>query len=234
MTETSIDRRHFFGTGVAAVAGAALIAPTAARAQAASGWQPAADPKDAWMDMPGTLHRMAFDCTAAGAAGAGLGFANNFIETSRTGYGTPASQIGTIIIYRHDATPFAYNNAMWVKYGRQFAKMLKLESDEAIAAISGNPLFAKPAGPSSLPPSWAWMDDMYISTIVKNNVHFAVCGLATEGIAMQLAGKTGDAKAIQAELGANLIPNGHLMPSGIVAVNRAQEHGYAFAYVSGA
>lgn len=233
MTDKSIDRRHFFGTGAAAVAGAALVAPAAVRAQSASGWQPSPDARDAWMDLPGTKHRMAFDCAAADSAGAGLAFANNFIETSRTGYGTPSSQIGTIVILRHHATPFAYSNAMWVKYGRKFAKMLKLEGDQAIAAISRNPLFTKPEGSSDTPPGWEWMDDMYISTIVKKNVHFAVCGLATEGIAMQLAGKTGNAKAIEAELGANLVPNAHLMPSGIVAVNRAQEHGYSFSYVSG-
>ena len=33
------------------------------------------------------------------------------------------------------------------------------------------------------------------------------------------------------ELGANLLPNGHIVPAGVVAVNRAQEHGYSFMYV---
>ena len=33
------------------------------------------------------------------------------------------------------------------------------------------------------------------------------------------------------ELTENLIPNAHMVPAGIVAVNRAQERGYSFAYV---
>ena len=234
MTDDRFDRRRFFGTGAAAVAGAAMLSPAAADAQDSARWQPALDPRDSWMEIPGTRHRMMFDCTSAAAAGAGLGFANNFIETSRTGYGTPPSEIGTIIVYRHDATPFAYNDKMWAKYGGKFTAMLKLAGDQAVAAASRNPLFAKPADSDPLPKGWEWMDDMYISAIVRKNVHFAVCGLATDGIAMKLAGTSGDAKAIAAELGANLIPNAHMMASGIVAVNRAQERGYAFAYVSGA
>ena len=34
--------------------------------------------------------------------------------------------------------------------------------------------------------------------------------------------------AILDEIGANLIPNSRFVPAGIVAVNRAQEHGYSF------
>jgi intracellular sulfur oxidation DsrE/DsrF family protein len=55
--------------------------------------------------------------------------------------------------------------------------------------------------------------------------------LATQGIAGQLAGKTGDAAAIEAELKANLVPGALIVPSGITIVNRAQEHGYAIAYI---
>jgi hypothetical protein len=33
------------------------------------------------------------------------------------------------------------------------------------------------------------------------------------------------------ELVAHLVPHGHIVSAGIVAVNRAQERGYTFAYV---
>jgi len=33
------------------------------------------------------------------------------------------------------------------------------------------------------------------------------------------------------EISANLMPNARLVPAGIVAVDRAQEHGYSIAYV---
>ena len=37
--------------------------------------------------------------------------------------------------------------------------------------------------------------------------------------------------AIFKELTENLVPNGRMVPAGIVAVNRAQERGYSFVYV---
>ena len=41
----------------------------------------------------------------------------------------------------------------------------------------------------------------------------------------------GNVDAIVKELTSNLVPNGHMVPAGIVAVSRAQERGYTFAYV---
>jgi intracellular sulfur oxidation DsrE/DsrF family protein len=38
-----------------------------------------------------------------------------------------------------------------------------------------------------------------------------------------------DVEAVYKELTSNLIRNSHMVPAGIVAVNRAQERGYAFA-----
>jgi intracellular sulfur oxidation DsrE/DsrF family protein len=38
-----------------------------------------------------------------------------------------------------------------------------------------------------------------------------------------------DVEVVYKELTSNLVKNSHLVPAGIVAVNRAQERGYAFA-----
>jgi intracellular sulfur oxidation DsrE/DsrF family protein len=63
-------------------------------------------------------------------------------------------------------------------------------------------------------------------------VHVAVCGTATRFFAGIAAGKSGmTADAVYRELVANLVRNSHVVPAGIVAVNRAQERGYTFAYV---
>jgi intracellular sulfur oxidation DsrE/DsrF family protein len=42
---------------------------------------------------------------------------------------------------------------------------------------------------------------------------------------------TDDFRRKSNELAANLVGNSRLVPAGIVAVNRAQERGYSFAYV---
>jgi intracellular sulfur oxidation DsrE/DsrF family protein len=67
-----------------------------------------------------------------------------------------------------------------------------------------------------------------MNALATRGVHFAVCQMATEAIAAQIAAGTGaDAGNIAKELGANLVSNGHLVPAGIVAVNRVQERGYS-------
>jgi hypothetical protein len=52
----------------------------------------------------------------------------------------------------------------------------------------------------------------------------------------QKAGAGADDKAkidaLYKELTANLVPNAHIVPAGIVAVNRAQERGYTLATVA--
>ncbi len=208
----------------------AVIAAAPAGAQTGK-WTPAMQEGGSWMDKPGTLHRIAFDCTTAEAAQAGLGFANNYIYTSGTGYGLKPGQLGVILIFRHMATPFAYTDGMWAKHGRKFAAMLKLQGDEAIRAAGSNPLYTIASDAPPPPPGMSFVNDMYIDKMTAMGVQFAVCGLATQAIAMQLAGKDGDRDAIYKELAANLIPNAHLMPSGIVAVGHVQEHGYPIAYV---
>ena len=56
--------------------------------------------------------------------------------------------------------------------------------------------------------------------------------MATRRIAGAIAQATGgNAAAIYTELVANLIGNAHMAAAGILAVNRAQERGYAFASV---
>ena len=65
--------------------------------------------------------------------------------------------------------------------------------------------------------------------LLKRGVHLAVCQMATRAIAGSVARATnGNADEIFKELAANLVANAHLVPAGIVAVNRAQERGYAF------
>ena len=41
----------------------------------------------------------------------------------------------------------------------------------------------------------------------------------------------GSADEIYKELTSNLIPNAHMVPAGVVAINRSQERGYSLQYV---
>jgi len=229
-----VGRRAFvagFGVGAAAL-GAGLASgakaketPKPATGTAPARWQPAFDAKDAWMDVP-SRHRMAFDAVSDQGAASSIGFADTFIETNKSGYGIDPSELGVIIILRHYATPYAYTDPIWAKYGRVFARVDKLKDPKAKKAPAmRNVLEAADV-------KTMFNDGVTFSALAKKNVRYAVCGEATKKIAEMIA-KTmkSDAKAVEAELAAHLIPSAHLMASGILALNRVQEHGYAFAYV---
>jgi intracellular sulfur oxidation DsrE/DsrF family protein len=65
--------------------------------------------------------------------------------------------------------------------------------------------------------------------LLKRGVHLAVCEMAARQLADSMAADTGgDGAHVFDELAANLVSNSHMVAAGIVAVNRAQERGYAF------
>lgn len=66
--------------------------------------------------------------------------------------------------------------------------------------------------------------------IRAHGVQFAICGAATDYVSKLLAGPTGDAKAIAADLAANLIPGARMAPAGVVALQRAQKAGFGYTY----
>jgi intracellular sulfur oxidation DsrE/DsrF family protein len=73
--------------------------------------------------------------------------------------------------------------------------------------------------------------DEAFDALITLGVRFAICDKSTQGLAGSLARKTeGKADAVYKELLANAIGGSHMVPSGIVAVGHAQEHGYAYAY----
>lgn len=223
--------RRAFVTGLG-VGAAALSAGLASRATAEekpapaapAHWQPAMDAQDDWMELPGR-HRLVFDATSAKGAGGALAFTRNYLDANKDGYGIESTDLATIVVLRASATAFGYNDTIWAKYGTIMGTMLELTDPDTKKAPLRNPHIPAPGAKPD-------PDAADIPALVARGVHFAICGAATHHVAGTLAKKTGGkAAGIYAELAANLIPNAHLVPAGIVAVNRAQERGYAFSYV---
>jgi intracellular sulfur oxidation DsrE/DsrF family protein len=72
-----------------------------------------------------------------------------------------------------------------------------------------------------------------MEALIKKGAEFAVCGMSSRGIATRIAKAYNlDVDAVFKEITANLIGNSHLVPAGILAVNRAQEHGYSFIFTT--
>src|SRR3546814_9337509 len=83
-----------------------------------------------------------FDTTAPAAVASAIFYANTYYAANKSGYGLDPQQLGLMIVLRHIATPFGYNDAIWAAHGAFFAGALKPEGAQAIRATTGNPLLS--------------------------------------------------------------------------------------------
>jgi hypothetical protein len=227
-SDSLVPRRSFLtklGAGVT-VAGTSLASGVslASGQSASSAFRPARHAQDDWMDKLPGKHRLVFDTTTPAGFGAAVAYANNFLTADKDGYGLTDQDHGIIIVARHFATTFAYNDAMWAKYGKAMPPFVVIDDPKTKQRPNFN-LYNVGTYGLDLPNLGTTIPD-----VVKRGVHFAVCQMATKFFAGPLAQATGgNADAVYNELVANLVGNSHMAAAGIVAVNRAQERGYTLS-----
>ncbi len=215
MTEkTSWLARRFFlsrmGTGVTVLGATAAVGVAAAMPQNADRpWQPERHTQDDWLDQIPGKHRLVFDTTETDGFGSALTYATNYYSANNSGYGLQNADLAVVVIARHFSTPFAYNDSIWMKYGVPVSNFALRGKAPATVNTNGR----------------------QVTTLTGRGMHLAVCQLATRALAGQIAtAVSGNQDDIYNEIAANLMPNAHLVPAGIVAVNRAQERGYTLVH----
>jgi intracellular sulfur oxidation DsrE/DsrF family protein len=208
-----------------AVFGGGVAPAAAAPGGRAGAWEPARHREDDWFDQTPAQHRFFFDTTTAAGLGAALLFANNYFAANKSGYGLIDTDLAVIVCVRHKSTPFAYDDAMWAKYAAPLSERSGFVDPRTQAPATLNVYRSADYG-ASVP-----NNGITIDSLLKRGVRLAVCDTSTRGYAGVIAAHTG-AKVddIYKELTGHLVPNAHMVPAGIVAVNRAQERGYSFAY----
>jgi hypothetical protein len=212
-------------SGIGAALTAFALGPKSAQAQSTAGarpFEPARHPQDEWMDTLPGKHRTVIDCAAAAAAGTGVFYANNIFTANRNGYQLADSDVAVIVVLRHEATAFAYTDAIWAKYGTVLGPMGKITDPRTNQPPTVNPLNSREFGPA--------MTNLGVtaSALASRGAHFGVCDMATNRIAGVIAAAVKSAQPeIYKELVANILPNGHMVAAGVVAINRAQERGYS-------
>jgi intracellular sulfur oxidation DsrE/DsrF family protein len=218
-------RRTFLtNLGVAAsAAGVTLAAGTqGAQAQAAPGgrFQPARHPQDDWFDKLPGKHRMFFDTTHSAAVADAIWFSGNFYIANKSAYNLDGTDLAVIICMRHGSTAFGYNDALWAKYGALLSRQADFTDPKTKEAPKVN--YYAPSGTETP------VRGRSLATVMKMGVQFAICSQSSHGIAGMIANATNQkADDVYSEIGANLIGQARFVPAGIIAVNRAQEYGYA-------
>ncbi|MGH9717586.1 MAG: hypothetical protein ACRD4R_12785 [Candidatus Acidiferrales bacterium] len=240
-SQEHLERRSFLarlGAGIGVAGAAAVGSVGTAQAATPTRWRPVDDTQDDWLDdIPGQ-HRFVFDATTANGLGMGIRFASNYFKANEQSYGLKDSDLAVVIVMRHRATPFGFSNTVWAKYGKQLTDQAEFsdpKTDEPFTnrmdrlldrvftrASLGNVFVDAGDGTDSA---------KELADLIKRGAHFALCQMSALSVCGIIARATGDnTDAIYKQFAANLIPNARIVPAGIVAVNRAQEHGYSYVY----
>jgi hypothetical protein len=223
MTKQMQARRSMMsGLGAAAVGVALASGRLAAQTGGAKGrFQAARHQQDAWLDAVAGKHRTFIDASTPRGAAEAILYANNLYEANKAGYALPEGDVVVVACMRHFATPFAYNDVIWKKYGSVIGMMIEFTDPKTKRPPATNLLNSAAYG-MALPNLGSTID-----SVVTRGTRFAVCDMATHFFAAQVAMATkGNPDAVYKELAANLIPNSHMVAAGVVAVNRAQEYGF--------
>ena len=221
MTDETAARRTLIA-GLGATAAAIIVGSKSATGQTpAARFQPARHEQDAWLNTVPGKHRTFIDCASVGSAGSGLLYANNLYVANKGGYQLSESDVAIVVCLRHFATVFAFNDAIWAKYGKAIGEVVQFSDPMTKQAPASNLLNASDYGPA--------LSNMgiTIASVVKRGTQFAVCDMATNMVSGRVAAAIkANPQEIYKEFVSNLIPNSHVVAAGVVAVNRAQEYGY--------
>ena len=241
-SKPTTPRRGFLGTlatGASALGLTALTSPFTANAQQKMPAKPMAPkaPKseaDVWFDKVKGSHRAVYDATRTNELMPFV-WPKVFLMTNAA-TGTPEHDCGVVVVLRHEGIPFAFKDEIWEKY--KLAELCEVKDlgpafaapDAKTATKTRNPLWNTKPGDFKVP----GIGDVTlgIKDLQASGVMFCVCNAAMTVFsaiaADQMKLKHED---VMNEWKAGLIPGVQIVPSGVWAVGRAQEHGckYAFA-----
>jgi len=229
-------RREFLGalaTGAVAMSIGTLATPLAAFASPIPTEGNMVDDPDAWFNKIKGKHRVVFDCTGPNEV---MPFAwpAIFMMTNE-GTGTPAKDQSIVVVLRHNGIPYAMKDELWAKY--HFADVFKagdpgpafVAADAKTAANTRNPFWKPKLGDFNVPgigPVAIGINDLQ-----EKGVMFCVCNAAmtvySAVVAMQTNQKPED---VLKEWRNGLLPGIQVVPSGVWAVGRAQEHQCAYIF----
>lgn len=220
-------RRRFL-TDLGVVATGATLATSVQAAQPGENdrqaFVPAHHDIDTWFDKAGVMHRVFVDSATTLGGGTALNYVSNIFLGHGDAYHGQDQDFAIIVCFRHQSTPFGYNDAMWEKYGEQLSAYMNFRD-----TANDNAIWRQ--NPMNLERGDFWNRGNTLSMISGRGVSFAVCSKATRTISGIIARSVGSTEeAIFQELSANNIPHSRFVPAGVIAVTRSQEYGYSLLY----
>ena len=219
----TIERRHFLGTllATASVGAAGLALPLQlGNAEERPLPAPGSSEFEQWLGKIKGKHRQLFDCPAPNG-GMPMAWARVFLMTNKA-VGASEKDVTAVLVFRHNGIPLGMESGLWSKY--KFGEMFGANNPETKEPMTANPFWEPKEGSLPLP-------GMGINELQKDGVLFGICDMALTVYSKMAAGKMNlDAADVKKEWVAGILPGVQIVPSGVLAVNRAQEHGCTYCF----
>jgi hypothetical protein len=203
------DRRSFVSVLASLVGVATLEAQTpAAGAPTAGQWDLG------WFDTFKGRHKQMYDYGTwdLGQDARPLRYVKNYLDTYREVFGLQSPDVNTAVGVSR-AIPINLSDAMWQKY--KLGERFKIV-DPATRQPAVRNIFLSDG-------------DLSVKAMQARGTAFWQCNVALGLIAEQLAQASGTAVAeVKADLVSGLNPGVHLVPSHVMAIGIAQEHGFTY------
>lgn len=222
------NRRGFLGTlaaGAGAIGVATLSTPLRVAAEAQSNASYPDDDPEAWFSQIKGKHRIVFDTTEPHEIFP-FAWPRVFLLTNAA-TGTPEKNCSAVVILRHQAIPYAMEDRLWAKY--KFGEMFKINDSSGTPSVKN--MFWKPA-PGTYKVPGIGPVQIGIDELQQSGVMFCVCNMAITVFSAAIAEKSNqDAAEVKKDFLAGVLPGIQVVPSGVWAVGRAQEHGCNYCFV---
>jgi intracellular sulfur oxidation DsrE/DsrF family protein len=224
---TSNPRRAFLGKIVAGATALGLSSIFSSIPESAKA-KPIAAPEgspDEWFGKIKGKHRIVFDATRPHDVFP-FAWPKVFLLTNEK-TGTPPSECGVVVVLRHSAIGYAMDSKVWEKY--KLGEVMEADDPLSKKRALRNPFWQPKEGDFKVP--GVGPVQIGINELQSNGVMFCVCDMAMTVYSAVVAQQTnGDAAAIKKEFLAAVLPGVQVVPSGVWAVGRAQEHGCGYCF----
>lgn len=207
----STPRRTFLGR----LAALAALGSSPSALAAATATSPTAAPDERWLEALAQREQRIIIETGMISDALALRRALNFLDVSNADYGIPDARVGLAVGVHSPALAFILNDAMWAKYtlGARFS----------VNGAGGQPATANPFHKGQ---------PFTVQALHARGAHILACNRSLMRLGRDLAGPAGDARAVHAELVANVVPEAIVVPAMVVALSRAQSRGVPYMAVA--
>ena len=191
------------------------------------------DDPDEWFKKIKGKHRIVFDATHPHEIMPFV-WPKVFLMTNEA-TGTPSKDNSVVVVLRHSAIGYAFEDSLWAKY--KLGELFKAHDPATANPATGdegklsvrNP-FWKPAKGAFAVPGFGEVQ-IGINELQENGVMFCVCNAAMTVYSAILANMmSSKPEDVMKDFKAGLLPGIQVVPSGVWALGRAQEHGCGYIF----